>query len=104
MAWENRGNGRYYYRKARRAGRVFSEYMGRGEVTGMIAALEEIEQEKKSWEKFERRQMLEEEAAQEQTLDEIGSMVRSITRAALLAAGCHTHNRQWRRKRDVSNG
>ncbi len=30
---------------------------------------------------------------------QIGRLVRDLQAAALLADGCHTHRRQWRRKR-----
>ncbi len=46
MAWESRGNGSYYYRKQRIGGRVVSEYVGQGEVAGLVAQLDAIERTK----------------------------------------------------------
>ena len=37
----------------------------------------------------------------EATLDRAVELVQLFTEASLLAAGFHTHHRQWRRKRNV---
>ncbi|MBX7253223.1 MAG: hypothetical protein K1X50_14675 [Candidatus Promineofilum sp.] len=40
MGWETRGNGTYYYRKARDGGRVVSEYIGAGMLAEAYAELD----------------------------------------------------------------
>lgn len=47
MGWEQRGNGEYYYRKARRGGRVVSEYVGRGDFASLAALLDEERREER---------------------------------------------------------
>ena len=49
-------NGRpYLYRSVRRAGRVSSEYVGRGEDALLIAALETIERDERDFERWRER-------------------------------------------------
>jgi hypothetical protein len=80
---------------------VKSVYVGRGEVAQMISQiqassplLERLARASRSSEttKFEKA-----DAALEQATD----LMRLMTQGALLAAGFHTHHRQWRRKRNV---
>lgn len=41
MAWEQRGNNRYYYRKRWERGRCVSEYLGTGATAQLLAACEQ---------------------------------------------------------------
>lgn len=99
MGWETRGNGRYYYRKVRRGGRVESEYIG----GGMVAeALAELDDEARNDSAAARRAWLaavEAERHTVATLAQVDRIVSTMTAAALIAAGYHTHRRQWRRQR-----
>ncbi len=100
MAWETRGNGRYYYQKRRMEQQVISQYVGRGEFAQIVAQLDELEREKRDFERWEREQMqkeLEEDRELDQLLDEVVDMVRGMKTAVLLVHGFHTHKRQWRR-------
>jgi hypothetical protein len=102
MAWETRGNGRYYYRKVRAGRRVVSEYVGSGEVAQLIAQLEEVRQEQGIWEQMKQkaeREALEADQAVDRELDRIGGLVRSLQAAVLLVNDYHTHKGQWRRRR-----
>jgi hypothetical protein len=100
MAWERRGNHSYYYRKERDGKQVRSVYVGRGEIAHMISNiqssspfLETLARRIKSPEilRLERVEM---------ALDQVSDLTRLLTQAALLAAGFHTHKRQWRRMRN----
>lgn len=101
MAWEQRGNNRYYYRKERVGSTVKSIYVGRGDVAHMVAQiqsttplLEKLTRTNKSLE------VLNAEKA-EAAFDLASDLIQAVTHAALLAAGYHTHHRLWRRKRNV---
>lgn len=39
----------------------------------------------------------------EAVLSQVTDLAQLLTQATLLAAGFHTHHRQWRRKRNVGN-
>jgi len=100
MGWEKRGAHQYYYRKEREGSRVRSVYVGRGEIANMISQLQSgsplIEQLARQT-----------KAANDVSLDsaDLGfeQAIQLLTQAALLAAGFHTHHRQWRRKRNVGS-
>lgn len=99
MGWERRGSHQYYYRKVREGSTVRSMYVGKGEMAHMIATFESSSAEV---EKLMRaKASIEADALQriEDTLDRAVDLVHLFTQANLLAAGFHTHHRQWRRKR-----
>jgi len=101
MGWEQRGTNRYYYKKEREGSTVKSTYVGRGEIAHMVA---QIQSSSSVIEKFARTMKSPKavEHKQAQTaLDELTERISIITQAALLTAGCHTHKRQWRKKRNV---
>ena len=78
---------------------VVSEYVGNGPLVELLAAEEEAERE---YQQEQRRQREEERAeikAIDDMLDDYGDMVRTLTRAVLLANGYHPHKGQWRKKR-----
>ena len=99
MAWETRGSSRYYYRKVRGGGRVRSEYIGAGLVAEVLAEADALgrhdaERQRQTWQaevNAERRTAA--------ALAEVDEMVQAMTAAVLIAAGYHTHRRQWRRQR-----
>lgn len=99
MGWETRGSGTYYYRKVRSGGRVRSEYVGAGVVAEMLA---DIDDDARHDAKRQRRAWLaavEAERRTGATLAQVDRIVSTMTAAALIAAGYHTHRRQWRRQR-----
>jgi hypothetical protein len=100
MGWEQRGNHSYYYRKEREGPRVKSVYVGRGEIANMIS---QFQSGSSLIEQLARQTM----AANDVSLDSgvlvFEQAVQLFTEAALLAAGFHTHHRQWRRKRNVGS-
>lgn len=99
MAWETRGKRRYYYRKEWNRGRVRSVYAGagdRGELWASLDALERGERDAARQIEQEHRYEIETAEARAQALAQIAD---AAAKALLLAAGCHTHKRQWRRGR-----
>ena len=101
MGWERRGNNSYYYKKEREGSRVKSVYVGRGEIAHMVA---QLQSSSPLLERFARTmkspEVIRAEKA-EAALDQASDLIQLTTQAALLAAGFHTHHRQWRRKRNV---
>lgn len=96
MGWEQgpRG-GRYYVRKRWQDGRCVSEYIGGG--TSALA-LARVDQQAR-----QQRAMAREERRREEEIDaEIAAateVAETLTVAALLLTGHHTHKGQWRRQR-----
>jgi hypothetical protein len=101
MGWEERGGGRYYYRKRRVNGRVVSEYVGSAARpwVGPLVDLEEANRNERAAERALERARREREQADDAALDDMASWAESLTTALLLAAGCHTHKGTWRRWR-----
>jgi len=100
MAWQVRNGKRYYYRTMRVKGRYVCRYLGTGSAGDLAAAADnlgrltraiELRRRKEEQERFEQAQA---------PLQEISYMIDALTRATLLAAGFHQHDRgQWRRCR-----
>ena len=101
MGWEQRGSQQYYYKKEREGSRVKSVYVGRGEIAHMVA---QLQSSSPLLERFARTMKSPHQVQQEKAeaaLEQASDLIELITEASLLAAGFHTHKRQWRRKRDV---
>ena len=96
MPWETRRTRRYYYTKRRTAGRVLSGYVGAGESARVIALLEALYREQRIDRQHEWRLEQESRRALDVEVDRLGSGIRAIVAAALLAGGYHTHKGQWR--------
>lgn len=99
MGWETRGSGTYYYRKVRSGGRVRSEYVGAGVVAEMLADIDDDARHDAEVQRRARRAEVDAERRTAAALAEVDRMVQTMTAAALIAAGYHTHRRQWRRQR-----
>jgi hypothetical protein len=99
MGWEQRGDGFYYYRKRREGRRVVSEYIGRGELAEAIAALDELDRERREVEQEDWRLEREAILSIAKAGTEAQEVILTLTRAWLLAQGYHTHKGQWRRRR-----
>jgi hypothetical protein len=101
MGWEQRGNNSYYYKKEREGSRVKSVYVGRGEIAHMVA---QLQSSSPLLERFARTmkspEVIQAEKA-EAALDQASDLIELITEASFLAAGFHTHKRQWRRMRNA---
>lgn len=100
MGWEKRGGKQYYYRKERDGSRVKSVYVGRGEIANMIS---QFQPGSSLIEKLARQTKSANEVSLDRAVFIFEQSIQLLTQAALLAAGFHTHHRQWRRKRNVGN-
>jgi hypothetical protein len=106
MGWEKRGAHQYYYRKQRDGSTVKSIYVGRGEIARMISQIQSTSPLVERLACTIRSRKLVEQDKAEAAVQEVSDLVRLLTEAALLAAGFHTHKREWRRMRDggANNG
>jgi hypothetical protein len=99
MGLEERDGRLCYYRKERRGTRVRSVYVCTGETARLLSLLDasraQEEKLKQELTKMERKQF----EAHDSAVEHACSMIETLTSAALLAAGLHTHKRQWRRRR-----
>ena len=90
--------GSYYYRSVRSGGRIKKEYVGGGLLGEVAAKLDETERLRRKEEVAywrAERERLERDAA---FLQELTEAAEVLTRAHLLASGCHQHKGQWRRR------
>ncbi|MEN6371848.1 MAG: hypothetical protein ABFD64_07515 [Armatimonadota bacterium] len=101
MAWELRnGCGPYYTRSIRRGRQVIRQYVGKG-LLGEQAAQADVEmrleRDAKQQEETESLALLK---SSEGMVIDLYDAVETITRAQLLQAGYHRHNRsEWRKRR-----
>jgi hypothetical protein len=95
MAWEKRGNQRYYYHKRRVNGRVVSEYISNGVIADLAEERKANQAAKREQERKERARV----DTLEEQLNQLEETTAAIVRAALLAANYHDHKGQWRRVR-----
>lgn len=102
MAWEVRGQGRYYYRKRRTGGRVVSEYVGAGPLAELLAEADALDRAERAEERKAEQRVREEIQTLDRQADEVADLVRALTHGVLLASGYHTHKRQWRKSRTRS--
>ncbi len=104
MGWEQRGAHQYYYRKERDGSRAKSVYVGRGEIANMFSDFQTTSG------LFEKAigmvypSELDQLKEQDANIEQACRLIDVITQAALLAAGFHTHKRQWRKRRYGSSG
>ena len=96
MPWETRRNKRYYYSKRRRGNRVLSDYVGAGESARLISFLEALYREQRIDRQHDWRLEQESRRALDAEINRLGSSIRTLVAAALLAGGYHTHKGQWR--------
>ena len=101
MAWQQVGSKRYYYRNQCVAGRSVRRYIGTGPAAELAAAADELRKL--------RRVIADRELKAEQTrrhqaeapLLALCGLTDNLTRATLVTAGYHQHDRgAWRRCRD----
>ena len=99
MAWEQRGNHSYYYRKERSGARVRSVYVGRGDFANLCAALDEMEQVQKETKLRRERREREAFKSLDASFDSLIPLTSTLTQAVLIASGFHQQKRQWRKRR-----
>ena len=100
MAWEQRGNGTYYYWKRRIGGRVVSEYVGNNpmiqEILDTTESTRERETRKRKIDTHERERL----EKVERELDKQQAAIRALMKGVYTSYGYHQHKGQWRRKRE----
>lgn len=101
MAWEKRGNKKYYYRKRRVGKKVISEYIGADPAAEKIALMDERERRKRMEERQVWKWRKAEIEAIDVALDDLMNITRTLIHAYLLLAGYHHHKGEWRKKRNV---
>lgn len=99
MGWETRGGRSYYYRKEREGARVRSVYVGAGVMGRGLALLDGLGRAEAEERRAELMREREADEIVEAEIAALGEMVETLTTAAMLAAGYHTHKREWRRLR-----
>ena len=98
MAWETKGNNRYYYRMHWVNGRVKSEYVGAGIVAELSAAMDTLTRQEQDASRAAWKKTVESVRNAERALTEAESLLRSLTAAVLVVNGFYSHKRQWRRR------
>jgi hypothetical protein len=100
MAWENRGNQRYYYRSKRIGSRVVKEYVGLGWAGNHLEALNEVRQAQKAVEREAIQADMDEVALLEAAFKPLDEFATAVAESALFAAGYHRPKRgPWRKRR-----
>jgi hypothetical protein len=104
MAWEQRRNGNYYYRKTWRHGTCVSQYVGSG-LLGQVAAGRD-RRARQARQVGSPLGTVATSAAllrQWDALDHLSELVGALLGSHLVLAGYHTHKRQWRKQRDQTS-
>jgi hypothetical protein len=98
MAWETRGDNRYYYRKRWEGGRCVSEYLGSDATAVLLAECDDARRDQDAQAHAdEQRRRLPVETART-IVRGIRQELCTVLSAVLLANGFHQHKRQWRRR------
>lgn len=100
MGWEERNGNLYYYRKERDGSHVRSVYIGSGETVHLISQLEAMRREEAEMKLLHQRSLRELGKQADRIIEVHAEATELLMTATLLAAGFHTHRRQWRRKRN----
>jgi hypothetical protein len=100
MPWEERGGRRYYYRKVRKGGRVFSVYVGGGIAGTLASQLDEADRKERDRDREDLRRELARQDEADALVERSWRVAQDAERAILEEAGYHLHNRQWRLRRN----
>jgi len=101
MGWEQRGKGRYYYRKKRIGLRVVSKYMGKGSLAELFLAMDTKDRIERCLTRAEWAKERMEANNLEADIEHLNEIVCGLVRATLLVSGYHSHKGQWRKARHV---
>jgi hypothetical protein len=101
MGWDR---SRYYTRSRKVDGRVVREYVGVGPIGELAAAEDAMRRAERTeaaaaWQAEKARF-----AALDAKLAALESLTQIVAEAAILAAGYHKHNREWRQRRGSRSG
>lgn len=97
MPWEQRGRGRYYYRRTAK-GRL---YLGRGPQAELAASQEARQRAERLAQKDAEQQERDQLQQAETKLVGFASLANLLMAARMYAAGYHPHGLHWRERRDV---
>jgi len=104
MALERRGNRYYFYEKKRIGNRVVSIYSGGGEMAWIRQILNQDRQDEARLEGEKKNRSFEAEKLRQNEIDQLIESTcedaKAFEDALFLTNGYHTHERQWRRKRN----
>jgi hypothetical protein len=97
MGWDR---GRYYTRSRKVNGRVRREYVGRGPLGELAAALDALQRAEREAKAAEWRADRERLQGVDKVVSRLDELADLLARAALVAAGYHQHKRgEWRARR-----
>jgi hypothetical protein len=99
MAWKTINGRRYYYKSEGAGGRVKTTYFGAGEAGSLMAEMVALERLERAADREELREQRDEFMAEETVVSEWFDGVQAVADGAMIAAGFHKHEGQWRRKR-----
>ena len=100
MAWEQRGNHRYYYRARKVNGRVHKEYVGTGPLAEAVSQHDARAREMRRAAKVQRSQEHEAILALDAPVNTFTDTLETLMRTSLLLAGYHRHHgSEWRKRR-----
>ena len=101
MSWEFRGtNGPYYTRSKKVNGRVVREYVGRGRIGELSAAMDAEERHKREALVGADRRWISESDEAERSMAALCDSVDTLMRAVLCASGYRQHKHgEWRYRR-----
>jgi hypothetical protein len=102
VGWESRERGviSYYYRSIREGDRVRKLYVGGGVLGRLGSQQDETERLQREEEAARRREEREDFERSAGFLRELEEAAEVLTRAVLLASGCHKRRGEWRLKRE----
>jgi hypothetical protein len=101
MPWESRnGRGRYYTQSYREGNRVRRRYIGQGPYAAQIAQADAFQKRRLNDAKLELREAENQIRQVESRMKDFHDSVELLSRASLIAAGYHRHDRgEWRKRR-----
>ena len=95
MAWERRGNQKFYYRSRKVNGRVVREYIGRGERAKRAAQEDAQKKAVREHDRIERREW----ESMDKDIAQLHQLTKLLTHSHLVNAGFYRHHRgEWRRR------
>ena len=104
MGLERRGNNYYRYKKRRVGKRIISEYCGGGHLANLMQLLDQADREEANLEKEAKARSFEAEKQSQTAIDQVIESfceeAKALEIALFLINGYHTHERQWRKKRN----
>ena len=103
MAWEHRGNNKYYYRKKRLGKRVISEYVGRGVVAELVAASDVMNRNQRKMERKSTDLIIQNLKKtflySDKIVKDFENKVDTVIKTHLILNGYHWQNCEWRKIR-----